>query len=543
MAGETVNLGSIGFVWKGDYNLLTPYKLQHVVKYSGNTYIAKVANTGQTPPTNGVDTVYWAYITNISGETMLTANYAKAAGNVSSPLLDLILNSAGTARASYARDFKYTGDSSTTYIDRYGVLQKAPYYTGTATSGAVNSLTNSGAVWVSDELKDYILHITAGTGAGQYRWVIGNNATTLTVSKPFTVALDATSVYKIKKPRFQKDGFLCEPEATNYFLDSNTVMGVNEGVTVTPDTAIDPTGVTSLMDAILEDNTTGIHRNYVPYSIATAGSMVTYSRFVKAAGRTKGQLVLFTDGATIGIATFDLNEGTVVASGVGAKAAITALANGIFRVQITGITLTQTLVSCHVSLLSDTGLNVYAGTPGLGMYVYGGQLEQTPFATSLIYATTVPVTRTATYAEVAFAENFATINAEEVSIAVDYNRIGEGSTILLQPICSVNGAINILLRASALYNPNLLEFFYGSSAATGSGQSLHTLHRVLGIFTKTTKKLFLDGVFKTEVAAQTVTGTPTGILIGAWSSTYLGGHVKRVRIWDRALNTQEAGIA
>ena len=61
-----VNLGRIGFVNKGSWNIATNYKLNDVVKYGGSTYAAKRPNIGITPPTNGTDTDDWFYFVNNS---------------------------------------------------------------------------------------------------------------------------------------------------------------------------------------------------------------------------------------------------------------------------------------------------------------------------------------------------------------------------------------------------------------------------------------------------------------------------------------------
>ena len=60
-----VNLGRIGFVNKGSWNIATNYKLNDVVKYGGSTYAAKRPNVGITPPTNGTDTDDWFYFVNL----------------------------------------------------------------------------------------------------------------------------------------------------------------------------------------------------------------------------------------------------------------------------------------------------------------------------------------------------------------------------------------------------------------------------------------------------------------------------------------------
>ena len=69
-----VNLGRIGFVNKGSWNIATNYKLNDVVKYGGSTYAAKRPNAGVTPPTNGTDTDDWFYFVNISDYIDKTSN-------------------------------------------------------------------------------------------------------------------------------------------------------------------------------------------------------------------------------------------------------------------------------------------------------------------------------------------------------------------------------------------------------------------------------------------------------------------------------------
>jgi len=56
------------------------------------------------------------------------------------------------------------------------------YLTGTATSGNSTTLVNSSKNWATNALANYQVRITSGTGRGQIRHIISNNATNLTVS-------------------------------------------------------------------------------------------------------------------------------------------------------------------------------------------------------------------------------------------------------------------------------------------------------------------------------------------------------------------------
>ena len=68
---------------------------------------------------------------------------------------------------------------------------------GTATSGATTSLTDTSANWTTNQWAGYYLLLTGGTGAGQAVAVASNNTTRITPVTPFLTAPDATSTYEI----------------------------------------------------------------------------------------------------------------------------------------------------------------------------------------------------------------------------------------------------------------------------------------------------------------------------------------------------------
>jgi hypothetical protein len=77
---------------------------------------------------------------------------------------------------------------------------------GTATSGAVGSMTDTGAAWTVNEFifdetipEAFLVNIYDGTGAGQTRIIASNTATVITPRINFSPAPDATSKYRIFK--------------------------------------------------------------------------------------------------------------------------------------------------------------------------------------------------------------------------------------------------------------------------------------------------------------------------------------------------------
>lgn len=68
---------------------------------------------------------------------------------------------------------------------------------GTATSGTINTLVNSGGAFTAGVYIGGACEITGGTGAGQIRHITGNTTTAVTVFPYWRVIPDNTSVYKL----------------------------------------------------------------------------------------------------------------------------------------------------------------------------------------------------------------------------------------------------------------------------------------------------------------------------------------------------------
>ena len=86
------------------------------------------------------------------------------------------------------------------------------FATGTATSGATATLTNSAKNWGINQWANYQIRITAGTGEGQIRTISSNTGTVITVSSNWTTNPDATSQYSIEG----NDDFI-------YYMGNNAV--------------------------------------------------------------------------------------------------------------------------------------------------------------------------------------------------------------------------------------------------------------------------------------------------------------------------------
>lgn len=72
--------------------------------------------------------------------------------------------------------------------------------TGTAESGGNHTLTDTGKSWTNDEHVGGLVRITGGTGSGQERWILDNDATSLTIAGRWETNPDATTAYSIDDP-------------------------------------------------------------------------------------------------------------------------------------------------------------------------------------------------------------------------------------------------------------------------------------------------------------------------------------------------------
>lgn len=114
--------------------------------------------------------------------------------------------------------------------------------TGTATSGAATTLTDSTKVWSSNCWALYTVRITSGTGAGQWRVVSANTATALTVGT-WTTNPDATSVYALTP---LLDSGTATAGASTTLTDSGKSWGVNVFSTTVASAMLEITGGTGI---------------------------------------------------------------------------------------------------------------------------------------------------------------------------------------------------------------------------------------------------------------------------------------------------------
>lgn len=79
-----------------------------------------------------------------------------------------------------------------------GITSSVSEDSGTATSGAASSLTDSGKSWTTNAFAEMILELTGGTGSGQVKTITSNTATVITVVGNWVTNPDNTTTYTVK---------------------------------------------------------------------------------------------------------------------------------------------------------------------------------------------------------------------------------------------------------------------------------------------------------------------------------------------------------
>ena len=221
-------------------------------------------------------------------------------------------------------------------------------------------------------------------------------------------------------PRFDHDpstgeslGLLFEKSGTNRNDKSKSfsTWAVSSGFSLVYDAATAPNGTTSA--TALDRNGSGLARLEKNFSVGSGGA-TTFSVFAKSVNTTTGRyLRLAVNDAQTGerFADFDLVDGTIdvaAANGgnfIGAVSRIEEYPNDWYRCSITfrkTSTGSENSICFHKLYIrqSDGSTDTPSGVTDVGMHIWGGQVEENIFVTSLIETDGSTVTRATDFAEI-----------------------------------------------------------------------------------------------------------------------------------------------
>ncbi len=225
-------------------------------------------------------------------------------------------------------------------------------------------------------------------------------------------------------------GLLIEEQRTNLIIHSNlqsTWTATNATLTSTTETT-SPDGTNNARK--LTEDTTATDYHYAelyPQSPQVySGYPYTVSVFVKSNGRTKFYISGGTSRCPLDT-YFNLVSGTVISS-IASSSSITAVGNGWYR-----CTATQTASSTGASgfqlvLVDDSANPIYTGDGTKGVFVFGYQVEEGAFPTSLIPTTAAAATRSASVCQLNGADFSSIWNVSEGTLIIEGDSVANGTT-------------------------------------------------------------------------------------------------------------------
>ena len=345
-------------------------------------------------------------------------------------------------------------------------------------------------------------------------------------------------------------GVLIEGARTNLCLQSQTfdnASWVKSRTTVSADAVAAPDGTTTAYK-LLETVDSGTHRAYQKFTKAASAITYTYTLYLKAAERTFAHIRLAETGevnqATVGVNLSTGELGTPDGSGITSiSAAVTALANGWYRLSLTGTTTTDTVLTAYV--MSATGLTSgdvsFAGDITKGVYIWGAQLEAAAFASSYIPTTTASATRAADSLTVTGVTGLD----YPLTLYAEFERASDSGAH--SGVFEVNSGSSNDRALLNINSSDLMQVYARTSSvdqvsATIDGAlAIGTVYKTAARISTNDSRHALGGTLGTQDTSCTNPATPSKIVFGNQNSETLPiyGYLRRAALFTRALTNAE----
>jgi len=330
------------------------------------------------------------------------------------------------------------------------------------------------------------------------------------------------------------EAFLLEPQSTNLVTNSNDFSvssWIETGVTSTLSaTELSPNGFdysTSLVGDVATSSTKRT-RNSHSTTLLTAHS---FSVYVKADSRNYIQLV--NSGDAQGYANFDIANGIVGTLGSKSTSKITSLSNGWFRCELT--TDATTVNGQFMIYLADNNISNFASASSgtEGVYVWGAQLEELSYATSLIPTSGTIVTRNQ---ELCY-DATPVINSEEGVLYVEASNLVNGENS--QAIGITDGSNNNLVMIQWNNTASRFQFYVRGSGGSydvfnKNGISQTNMNKIALVWDSVNFSGWINGV---KVGTLAITNPPIGLNNLGFEPTSANffGNTKGLKIYPKAL--------
>jgi hypothetical protein len=323
---------------------------------------------------------------------------------------------------------------------------------GTPSSTATSTITPVGDGWYRCSLAFPVsagttagiqirISLTSGTSpsgytgdgtSGLFLWGAQIELVTYQTAPSTYVQTVASAYYG---PRFDFDpvtlaprGLLIEEQRVNLMTYSNGITGWTPSpagcVTATANAAVSPDGTSNATKLATGDTASNGHLWYKSFSGAVS-TTYTGSVYLKAGEYTRAEVGFENNGfaGALYYALFNLSNGTVVATSASTTATITNAGNGWYRCTVTATSDADGgayvfAVAPKPASVTTVSANYTPASVGLGVFVYGLQVETGAFATSHLPTVASTVTRTVDAAAITGANFSPWFNASEGTYVV-----------------------------------------------------------------------------------------------------------------------------
>lgn len=305
-------------------------------------------------------------------------------GGATISVSDSKLRLTSTTGAPADIQFTLTGLTvGTTYRLSYsGVLGTAPNFrlrassvVGLAGGNQVDIVfagnANGNVLFVANASTMYVGLLAGFTGIGQFIELVSAGTKELPGNHLTQSTLSNRPIYGVEPVGGRRN-------LLTYTEQFDNAVWVKNAATITANAIIAPDGAVTA-DKLVEDTSTGAHRvNPATAPTIVSGLAYTATVYAKAAERT--QIRLIENATTGAFASFDIVNGTVLATGAGGSGAITSAGNGWYRCELR-FTSAGTFGRIDI-VLSNAGSIIYTGVAGSGAFIWGAQLETGSTATA-----------------------------------------------------------------------------------------------------------------------------------------------------------------
>ena len=328
----------------------------------------------------------------------------------------------------------------------------------------------------------------------------------------------------------QDPHLLLEPSRINRVFPNNSVTGYSTiGVTTSNNQTTAPNGTNE--GAKITATTSGTAVVFKGFT-GTSGVTHNISAFVKAG--THNQIRL-QEGFSSSRIDVNLSTGTEVSSQNATNKKIEAYPNNWYRVSFD---FTSTSTNLQFALYFNGSY-----TSGENIYLYGGQIEEGSYATSLIPTSGNIETRTVDYASGAGDANL--FNDSEGTLFIEAAVLGNDGTYRVINISDGTSSNRVLIQLGNNNNQIRSDIVSGGSTQASISTTSYNFtnyNKIAVRYKQNDIALYVNG---TQIGTDTNANTPTGLdridftngNLG--SAFYFSGKLKQLMYFDTALSDSE----